>query len=92
MYEYRFSPLAQRRLDQIAKRNPHLATTLIRKIEWLAQNVDTIAHQRLTGSSYYSLHSASYRIAYKLYHAEQQILIIDLGQHDAAYSRVNRLR
>ncbi len=76
MYQYDYSPLASRRMQEITKRNPRLAKSIIRKIEWLVKNAETIAHQRLKLSPYYSLHSASYRIAYALHKTERYILII----------------
>jgi mRNA-degrading endonuclease RelE of RelBE toxin-antitoxin system len=92
MYSYGFGELAQERLARITKRNPRLGESLVRKIEWLAENADTIPHQRVRGTAFFSLHSASYRIIYDVVKPEQRILVVDIGHHDEVYNRVNRLK
>jgi mRNA-degrading endonuclease RelE of RelBE toxin-antitoxin system len=92
MYEYVLTQKASAQLKKLARRNPQLATALIRKIQWLATHADDIEHQPLVGTPFFSLHSASYRIPYLLDKAQQRIVIDDIAQHDAAYNRVNRLK
>jgi hypothetical protein len=47
---------AQRQLHGIAKRNPKLAENIVRKIRWLAENADSIDHEKLAGRTEFSLH------------------------------------
>jgi mRNA-degrading endonuclease RelE of RelBE toxin-antitoxin system len=92
MFQHDFAPLAQDNLDRIVQRNPELAEKIIRKIEWLAANAERVAHQRVKDSPYFSLHSGSYRVIYALDATQRRILILGVGQHDAAYRRINRLQ
>jgi mRNA-degrading endonuclease RelE of RelBE toxin-antitoxin system len=54
MYRYEFTPLANERLDKMARRNPQQAKAILRKIMWLAEHADEIAHQPIKGSPYFS--------------------------------------
>jgi mRNA-degrading endonuclease RelE of RelBE toxin-antitoxin system len=92
MYEYHLTSLAEENLDRVVQHNPELAAKIIRKIEWLAQNAEQIAHQRIKGSPYFSLHSGAYRIAYALDSTNRVVQIFSVGQHDLTYRRVNRLK
>ena len=44
MYRYKFSPMAKQRVKRLAKRNPKLVEAIMRKIKWLAEHADDIAH------------------------------------------------
>ncbi|MBI5651927.1 MAG: hypothetical protein HZC40_16045 [Chloroflexi bacterium] len=59
MYDYNLAPLAEENLDRVIQHNPELAAKIIRKIEWLAQNAEQIAHQQIKGSPYFSLRKRS---------------------------------
>jgi len=76
VFEHDFAPLAQENLDRIVQRNPELAAKIIHKIEWLVANAERVAHQRVKGSPYFSLHSGSYRIIYALDAVQRHILIL----------------
>ena len=91
MYRYKFSPMAKQRVKRLAKRNPKLVEAIMRKIKWLAEHADDIAHQPIKGSPFFSLHSGSLRIPYLLNKSEKSIIILDIAQHDSAYDRIKRL-
>ena len=91
MYEYQFSPTARRKLRKLARRSPELARMIMRKIIWLAENAEQIAHQPIKGSHFYSLHSGPYRIPYLLDKNEKRIVIDDIAKHDSAYDRISKL-
>lgn len=91
MYEYQFSPTARRKLSKLAKSNPDLARMIMRKIIWLAENAEQIAHQPIKGSHFYSLHSGPYRIPYLLDKDKARIVINDIAKHDPAYDRISKL-
>jgi mRNA-degrading endonuclease RelE of RelBE toxin-antitoxin system len=91
MYEYHFSLTARRKLRKLARRNPRLARMIVRKIIWLAENAEQIAHQPIKGSHFYSLHSGPYRIPYLLDKNEKRIVIDDIAKHDPAYDRISKL-
>lgn len=90
MYRYDLSPSAGEKLAKLARRNPRLARTIGRKICWLAEHADEIAHQSIKGSEFFSLHVASMRIPYLLDKTRRHILIDDIDYHDPAYDRINR--
>jgi len=83
--EYRTG--AQRQLRDIAKRNPKLAENIVRKIRWLAENAESIDHEKLVGRTEFSLHVGQYRILYELDRKQRRIIIARLAPHNAAYRR-----
>jgi mRNA-degrading endonuclease RelE of RelBE toxin-antitoxin system len=92
MYRYQFSPKARQRVKKLAKRNPRLVEAVMRKIKWLAEHADDIAHQPIKGSKFFSLHSGALRIPYLLDKSKNLIIILDIAQHDSAYDRIKRLQ
>jgi mRNA-degrading endonuclease RelE of RelBE toxin-antitoxin system len=78
---------AQRQLHGIAKRNPKLAENIVRKIRWLAENADSIDHEKLVGRTEFSLHVGQYRILYELDRKQRRIIIARIAPHNAAYRR-----
>ncbi len=87
MYEIILTDQAKKQLQKLSKDTARRITT---KINWLAQNADTVSHERLRGHREYSLHSGPYRIPYSLDHEKQLLIIEDIDQHDTAYRRLNR--
>jgi mRNA-degrading endonuclease RelE of RelBE toxin-antitoxin system len=90
-YCCKFTPRAQRTLRKLARKNPKAAHTIIRKIEWLAEHADDVAHRPIKGSPFFSLHSGSFRVPYLLDVSNRRIIVDDVAQHDAAYNRINEL-
>jgi mRNA-degrading endonuclease RelE of RelBE toxin-antitoxin system len=91
MYKYEFAPTATHKLRKLARRSPKSAEAIVRKIAWLAENAEEVAHRPIKGSEFYSLHSGSYRIPYLLDKSKKLIVIDDIAKHDAAYDRINKL-
>jgi mRNA-degrading endonuclease RelE of RelBE toxin-antitoxin system len=92
MYDLRFSPTAQRKLKKLAQRDPHATELIARKILWLTEHAEEIAHRPIKGSEFFSLHSGSYRIPYWIDKHRKLIIVDDIGQHDAAYNRIKKLK
>jgi mRNA-degrading endonuclease RelE of RelBE toxin-antitoxin system len=68
-----------------------VAKAIMRKIKWLSEHADDIAHQPIKGSKFFSLHSGALRIPYSLDRGDNLIVILDIAQHDATYDRIKRL-
>jgi len=90
-YHYEFTPTAQSKLKKLSRHNPRLVEMIMRKIIWLAEHAEEIAHRAIRGSPFYSLHSGPYRIPYLLDKRRQRIIIDDIAQHDPAYDRIRRI-
>jgi mRNA-degrading endonuclease RelE of RelBE toxin-antitoxin system len=45
MYRYEFTPVARQKLRKLARYNPKLVEAIMRKIMWLAENAEDIAHR-----------------------------------------------
>ena len=88
MYRLKFRKRARRRLQKIAERNPQIAKDIYKKVTWLAENADVIAHERLKGHREYSLHCGQYRIPYSFDRTNKVITIEDIGKHDEVYRRL----
>jgi mRNA-degrading endonuclease RelE of RelBE toxin-antitoxin system len=91
MYHCEFTPKARAALRKLARKNPGATTTIIRKIEWLAEHVEEVAHRPIKGSPFFSLHSGPFRIPYLLDEDNRRIVIEDIAQHDTAYDRINKM-
>lgn len=92
MYKLQFSPTASRKLKKLAQRDPNAAELIMRKILWLSEHSEEIAHRPIKGSEFFSLHSGSYRIPYLIDKARKLVIIDDIAQHDAAYDRIKKLK
>jgi mRNA-degrading endonuclease RelE of RelBE toxin-antitoxin system len=90
MYRTEYTPKAQAALRLLARKNPQAASQVARKIRWLAENANNIAHQPIEGSPFFSLHSGPFRIPYLLIRDKQVLIIDDIGQHKT-YRRINKL-
>jgi len=89
MYRVVYSPQAEKALEKLVKRAPHLAKDILDKIEWLAENAEAIKHERLRGTRDFSPHCCQYRILY-LWDREGKIIIEIIAQHDEAYRKLKR--
>ncbi len=90
-YRCEFTPKARRALRKLARKSPKATQAILHKIEWLSEHADDIAHQPITGSPFFSLHSGPFRIPYLLDAANRRIIIDDIARHDTAYDRINKL-
>jgi mRNA-degrading endonuclease RelE of RelBE toxin-antitoxin system len=92
MYDLRFNPTAQRKLERLAQQDPKAVRLILRKILWLVEHAEEIAHRPIKGSEFFSLHSGSYRIPYLVDKSRKLIIVDDIAQHDAAYDRIKKLK
>jgi len=92
MYELQFSPTVHQKLKKLARQDPQSLELILRKILWLAEHAEEIAHRPIKGSEFFSLHSGSYRIPYLIDKHRKLIIVDDIAQHDAAYNRIKKLK
>ncbi len=90
MYRVIYSPQAEKFLEKLARKAPHIARDIFDKIEWLAENADDIKHERLKGRKEFSLHCGQYRLPYLWDRAQELIVIVAAGEHDKAYRELRR--
>lgn len=82
MYQIVFSRVAEKDLDKIGRKDkPHIFAAFfdLKKEPYLGK--------KLKGKfqDYYSLRVGNYRIIYKIYKKQVEILIIRIGQRQSAY-------
>lgn len=60
---------------------------IAQKIEWLAENLDQIIPQQLTGNlaGYYKLRVGDYRVIYDLINEEKLLIISQVGHRSEIY-------
>ncbi len=90
MFRVEWSNRAKNQLEKLTRRNPEIARDIFEKVEWLARNAETVAHERLVGRLESSLHSGQYRIPYMVDRTNQTIFVEDVDKHDAAYRKLKR--
>ena len=87
MFEVALEERARRQLARLPKK---ISGDILRKLRWLAENVEVIKHERLRDHEEYSLHCGQYRIPYLLDWTNRVIIVTDIDKHDEAYRRLKR--
>ncbi len=87
MFEVALEERARRQLARLPKK---IGGDILRKLRWLAENVEVIKHERLRDHEEYSLHCGQYRIPYLLDWTNRVIIVTDIDKHDEAYRRLKR--
>jgi len=84
MYQIRFIKAAARDLEKIGQET---ARRIIRKINWLAENVETIQPKGLRNNlaGLAKIREGDYRIIYELNHAEKVLIIHFIGHRNEVY-------
>jgi mRNA interferase RelE/StbE len=86
MYQIRIQDSAARELAQLDKQ---VARRLVKRIRWLAANVEAVKPDALTGdlAGFYKLRVGDYRVAYEILHSEQVIVIHLIGHRREIHRR-----
>jgi mRNA interferase RelE/StbE len=84
MYEIRILEAAIRDLRKL---DPPIARRIAQRINWLAENLDDIQRERLTGdlSEFYKFRVGAYRILYEVIEDEAVIMIHQIGHRREIY-------
>ncbi len=84
MYEVRILDEAVRDLKRLDK---PVAQRIVKRINWLAENLDNIQRERLTGelSDYYKLRVGAYRVLYQVLEDEFILIIHQIGHRREIY-------
>ena len=86
MYRVRILDEATR---QLARLDKPVGRFVVRRINWLAENLDDIRPEALTGdlSRLYKLRAGDYRILYEILHDESIIVIHEIGHRKGIYRK-----
>jgi len=86
MYQVRFIKDAVRDLERLDKET---ARRITKKINWLAENAETILPKGLRGklAGLAKIREGDYRIIYEITHAEEIIIIHFIGHRNEVYKR-----
>jgi mRNA interferase RelE/StbE len=86
MYQVRVQDSAAR---ELAKLDRQVARRLVKRIRWLAANVEAIEPDALSGdlAGLYKLRVGDYRVAYEILHSEQMIVVHLVGHRREIYRR-----
>ena len=81
--------------EDVLNLDPRVARRIIKKLEWLAANAQTITHEELKGmpSDLQGLcryRVGDYRILYWIYHERQLIRAYGVGHRRQVYTQLNR--
>ena len=84
MYHVRILDSAARELANLDKSTGH---RIVKRINWLAENLDDIRREALTGelSGLYKLRVGDYRVLYEVLSSEQTIVIHIIGHRREVY-------
>jgi mRNA interferase RelE/StbE len=86
MYQIR---LVKEAVDDLEKLDKEIARRIIKKINRLAENVETIKSKGLRGNlaGFDKLREGDYRIIYQTIHAEEIIIIHFIGHRSEVYKK-----
>lgn len=86
MYDIRLIKPAVKDLEQLDK---VVAKRIVEKMNWLAENLDKIRPQQLTGElrGLYKLREGDYRVIYEIIHKENLIVIHCIGHRRQIYRK-----
>jgi mRNA interferase RelE/StbE len=75
--------------SQLASLDQAVARRIVRRIRWLAGNLEEIQPEALTGdlAGFYKLRVGDYRVVYESSHADQAIIIHLIGHRREIYRR-----
>jgi len=84
MYEVRILEEAIRDLKRLDK---PIGRRIVRRINWLAENLDSIQRERLTGnlSEFYKFRVGAYRVLYQVLEDEAILVIHQVGHRREIY-------
>ncbi len=84
MYQIRILDAAVRGLQRLDK---PVARRIVRRINWLAENLDRVPRQRLTGdlSDFCKLRVGAYRVLYQVLEDESVLIIHQIGHRREIY-------
>ena len=84
MYRVRILKAATR---DLAKLDKPTGRRIVERINWLAENVDNIKLEALSGdlAEFYKLRVGNYRVIYEIFQDEQIILIHQIGHRREIY-------
>lgn len=87
MYQIRVQDAAARELTQLDRQ---VARRLLRRIRWLATNVEDVRPDALSGdlAGFYKLRVGDYRVVYEILHSEQVIVVHLVGHRREIYRRL----
>jgi mRNA interferase RelE/StbE len=86
MYQIRILDAAA---QELARLDRVVARRIVNRIRWLADNLDDIKPEALTGDLFglYKLRIGDYRVLYELLHSEQVIVIHLIGHRREIYRK-----
>lgn len=86
MYRIRMLEAA---ICELARLDKSIPRRVVKRINWLATNLDHIEPEPLTGdlSGFYKLRVGDYRVFYEILHDEQTIVIHQIGHRREVYRR-----
>jgi mRNA interferase RelE/StbE len=73
----------------LAKVDAAVARRVVSRIRWLAEDLDDIQPEALTGNlaGFYKLRAGDYRVVYEIVHSEQMIIIHLVGHRREIYRK-----
>jgi len=85
MYQITFVPRVERDLKRL---DGPVRLRILRKLQWLAENLESLSHQVLTGEwqGMYKLRVGSYRIIYTLDPARELVIIHAVAHQSQVYT------
>lgn len=73
----------------LAKLDAEVVRRIVRRIRWLAENLDEVQPEALAGNptGFYRLRAGDYRVIYEIVHSEQAVIVHVVGHRREIYRK-----
>jgi mRNA interferase RelE/StbE len=77
-------------IDDLAQLNQSIARRIVKRLRWLAENLDNLRLETLTGDllGFYKFRVGDYRVLYEIFRTEQTLVIHRIGHRREIYKRI----
>ncbi len=77
-------------IDDLAQLNQSIARRIVKRLRWLAENLDNLRLETLTGDLlvFYKFRVGDYRVLYEIFRTEQILVIHRIGHRREIYKRI----
>ncbi len=77
-------------IDDLAQLDKTIARRIIKRLRWLAENLDNLRLETLTGNllGFYKFRVGDYRVLYEIFRTEQTLVIHRIGHRREIYNKL----
>lgn len=77
-------------IDDLAQLNQSIARRIVKRLRWLAENLENLRLETLTGDllGFYKFRVGDYRVLYEIFRTEKTLVIHRIGHRREIYKKI----